>query len=112
MIRIYHNPRCKISREALSIIASKHDDYTIIPYLVQPLEIEELKDILVRLNLRPKDILRTKDKCFLPFRKLQMEDEEWLRVIHQHPELMERPIVIKNRKAIIARPAALLNDWL
>ena len=104
-MKIYHNPRCSKSREALKLIQEKGVDIEIIDYMKKPPTYDELKDVLVRLNMKPEQILRKGEKLFKEkYKGLQFEDEEWIQVMIENPRLIERPIVVKGPKAMVCRP--------
>lgn len=104
-MKIYHNPHCSKSREALKLIKEKGAEVEIIEYMKKPPTFAELKDVLVRLNMKPEQILRKGEKLFKKkYKGLNFEDDEWIQVMVENPKLIERPIVVKGPKAIICRP--------
>src|SRR6056297_946276 len=104
-VTIYHNPRCQKSRQSLELLRSNDMDPTIVEYLKETPSKEELKVILAKLNLGPKDILRKGEKIYKEkFKSMNFSDEEWLQVMIENPKLIERPIVVKGNKAVIGRP--------
>ena len=110
MITIYHNPMWSKSRKSVEILNEKNTDFKIVEYLKKGFEKKELIDISKKLDLRPKDFIRIKDK---KAKNLELEkDEEVFNAIMKYPGIIERPIVINKEKAIIARPAELLYDFL
>lgn len=105
MTTIYFNPRCSKCRETLEILEDKGEKPTIIEYLDAPPDERTLKDVLKKLGLRPKDIVRTKEDTFKAL-KLDLEDDSAvLKALVKHPVLLERPIVVKGDKAAVCRPA-------
>jgi len=105
MITIYHNPRCSKSREAKAILDKQGVDYKVVEYLKEIPSKVEFKKVLMQLNLKPKDILRKGEAIYKEkFKTAQFTDEEWIEVMLENPKLIERPIVIKQNKAIVARP--------
>lgn len=105
MIKIYHNPRCSKSREVLEILKSKNCQIEIIEYLKNPPSFDEIKDLLIRLHLKPIDIIRQNEDVFKTnFKNKNFSDEEWIMIIIENPILIERPIVVRKNKAIICRP--------
>jgi arsenate reductase len=115
MLTIYHNTRCKISRKVLNEIKEKVDekDIEIREYLKEPPSIEELRDLLVRLNLEPMDIIRKQEKIFKEnFKGKSFSDEEWLRILNENPKLIERPIVVRGNKAVLCRPPERVEEIL
>lgn len=104
MTTIYHNPRCSKSRETLALLEENGEEPTVVEYLKTPLDAKQLKAILKKLKLRPKDIVRTKEEAFKKTRVDLENDEAVLKAIEQEPVLLERPIVVKGEKAAIGRP--------
>ena len=103
---IYHNPRCSKSRQTLALLHEKGCEPKIFLYLEEELTFQDLKEILQKLNMEPRDLLRKGEgeykKNNLSNKKLSNED-----LIHsmiKHPKLIERPIVIKDDKAVLGRP--------
>ncbi len=104
-MKIYHNPRCSKSRQTLSIIQETGKEVEIIEYLKDTLSFEDLVLILEMLNIQPIELIR-KDEIIWKekYRGKQMTDDEIINAMRENPKLIERPIVIKNGKAIIGRP--------
>jgi len=106
MYKIYHNPKCTKSREGLEFLKSKNVDFEVIEYLKNPLTESELKNLLMLLNLKPLDIVRTQEELYkTEYKNLKLSDAEWIKIMVQNPKLIQRPIVVKNHKAVVARPA-------
>lgn len=104
MIQIYHNPRCGKSRNCLAFLDDSGQDYEIIKYLEQPPTYDELVSLLKKLNMKPLDLVRQKEKIWIEnFKNKTMTDDEIIQAIISNPILIERPIVIKEDKAIIGR---------
>jgi len=101
--KIYHNPRCRKSREALAALHETGDEIEVIEYLKTPPSVEQLKDLLIRLNLRPQDIIRKKESEFKPLKSLELTDDEWIKILEETPKLIERPIIVKGPRASVAR---------
>ena len=111
MITIYHNPMWSKSRKSVEILNQEKVNFNIIEYLKTPPNIEALKSLTKKLNLKPIEIIRKKDKLFKEFQIDAInEDEKILDIIVKNPKLLERPIIVKGEKAIIARPPELLYD--
>jgi arsenate reductase len=112
-IIIYHNPRCSKSREALKLITENNTPVKIIEYLKTPPDFKELKDLLVKLNLKPSQIIRTNEELFKKnFKNKNFSDDEWIKILTENPILIERPIVIKGNKAVIGRPPQIVKDLI
>ena len=110
--KIYHNPRCRKSREALAAIQESGAEVQIIEYLKEIPSVEELKDLFMRLNLRPHDIIRKKEAEFKPLKTLNLSDDEWIQILHETPKLIERPIVVKGSKASVVRTPEAIEEML
>ena len=113
MITIYHNPKCRKSREGLQYLQDKKLEYTIIEYLRNPLTREQLKDLLIKLNMRPEEIVRTQEDEFKEKLKgKSFNDEEWITILLENPKLIQRPIVVKNHKAVLGQPVEEIDRLL
>jgi arsenate reductase (glutaredoxin) len=110
MIKIYHNPRCRKSREGLKFLEEKKIDFEIVDYLKSGISISDIKDILLKLNLKPKDLIRTNEILYKKeLKNLNLKDEEWIKVISENPNLLCRPIVLAKHKGVIANPPENIN---
>jgi arsenate reductase (glutaredoxin) len=102
ILTIYHNPRCSKSRETLDILKQQTLDLVIIEYLKEPLSYEQL--LALRTHLPLKDFVRSNDPLFKTL-TLSLDDEESvLKAMCKAPQLMQRPIVLYQKKAVIGRP--------
>ena len=112
MYKIYHNPRCKKSRAGLKYMEDKNVELDIIQYLKTPLSVEELSDIFVKLNNKPSEMIRKQEAIYKSdFKGKSFNEDEWIRIIAQHPKLLNRPIVIGKHKAIWGDPADNLDEF-
>ena len=113
MIQIYHNPRCGKSRECLTYLEQSGKEFQVIKYLETVPTIEELKVIIEKLNIKPLELVRKKEKVWIEnFKNSTMTDEEIILAMVANPILIERPIVIDGKKAVIARPLEKMNTIL
>ncbi len=104
-MKIYHNPRCRKSRETLELLRKHGIEPEIVEYLKTPPTKEELRDILRKLGMKPQDIVRKGEAIYKEqYKGKELSDEEWLDVLVQHPRLIERPIVVDGERAVIGRP--------
>lgn len=105
MTTIYHNTRCRKSRETLAILEENKEDIVIINYLEVPPSEEELIKIIGLLEISPIELVRKNEAIWKEnFKGNEYNDQELITILHKNPKLIERPIVIKNNKAIIGRP--------
>lgn len=112
-MKIYHNPQCSKSNGALELI----QQHGIIPEVVEYLHTvptkEELIDILGLLQMKPLELIRTAELLFQEkFEGNSYTDEQWMDIMLQYPELIERPIVINGDKAVIGRPVERVLELL
>ncbi len=106
MVTIYHNPRCKKSRAGLQYLQTKTDDIQIVEYLKNPLSEEELKKLLMLLNKKPQEMVRTQEAVYKQnFKGKNFTDDEWVKIMVENPKLIKRPIVVKGNKAVWGDPA-------
>lgn len=104
-ITIWHNPRCKKSRDALKLLEEKNLDIKIVKYLEQTPNEQEIKDVLLMLGIAAKDLIRTKEAIYKEHDlKNVKNEEELIKAMVNNPKLIERPVVIKDGDAVIARP--------
>jgi arsenate reductase len=104
MLTIYHNPRCSKSRKTLQLIEQKNAEVTIVEYLKNPLNTEQIKRIIKLLNVSVLDIMRTKEAEFKEQNLKDADDETLIQALVNTPKLLERPIVIRGEQACIGRP--------
>jgi arsenate reductase len=104
MIKIYHNPRCGKSRNCLALLEESGQEYAVVKYLEQPPTFAELVSVLEKLNKKPLELVRQKEKVWVEnFKKKSMTDDEIIEAMVSNPILIERPILLKGDKAIIGR---------
>lgn len=106
MTRIYHNPRCSKSRDALKLLQDRGHEVEIVKYLETPPTAKDLKQLVKLLGVKPSELIRTGEKLFreLGLHEASLSASEWIEVLVENPRLIERPIVVHNGKAAIGRP--------
>lgn len=110
MIQIYHNSRCGKSRNCLLFLENSKKEFEIINYLVDKPTFEDLTEILKKLNFKPIELVRQKETIWIEnFKNNNLTDKEIIQAMVDNPILIERPIVINNEKAIIARDLDKIN---
>lgn len=113
MIKVYHNARCGKSRNCLAFLDDSNQDYEIIAYLTDTPTFDELKDLLEKLNLQPVELVRTKEKAWIEnYKDKNINDVEIIQAMIDNSILIERPIVIKDGKAIIGRDLDKVASFL
>jgi arsenate reductase (glutaredoxin) len=113
-IMIYQKPTCSTCRQAVQLVKESGKPFKAINYYETPFTKAQLKSLLKRAGLSPRDILRTKEDIYhdLGLAKKNLSDDEWLDTLIAHPDLIQRPIVEKGEKAILARPAESIKTLL
>ncbi len=110
MYTVYHNPRCKKSRAGLEYVKEKGMEHHIREYLKEPLTEAELARLLMKLHMKPEELVRTQEEYFRKELKgLELNDEEWIRVLVENPKLIRRPIVEGKYKAVIGDPSVNID---
>jgi arsenate reductase len=105
-VTIYHNPRCSKSRATLALLEARGVKPKIVDYLKTPPSAAELKAILRKLGLNPRDILRTSETVYaeLGLKTRDLDDDALIALMVKNPILIERPIVVAGDKAAVGRP--------
>lgn len=110
-IIVYHNSRCSKSRCALAYLDDKKVEYEIVEYLKDVPTKDELTNIIKMLGILPEGLVRKGEPDFKEnFKCRELTNSEWIEAMIQYPKLIERPIVIKNNKAVIARPTERIDE--
>jgi arsenate reductase len=113
MIQIYHNSRCSKSRECLAFLQNSELQFVVNNYLQTPPTLEELKNIISKLNIKPIELVRQKEKIWIEnYKNANLTDDAIIKAMVDYPVLIERPIVINKDKAVIARPLEKVNEIL
>ena len=113
MTTLYHNPRCSKSREALEILNEKGEEVNVIHYLKTPPTVDELRNLISLLKIKPLELIRAQEAEWKDnFKDKSLSDDELVEAMIAFPKLIERPIVVKNSKAIIGRPPQKIIDIL
>lgn len=112
-LKIYHNPRCSKSRDSFNLLTEKGLTFETVEYIKTPLSKEELTELLSKLNIPAKDLIRKGEKDFKEnFKGKELSEEEWIDAMLSFPKLIERPIVVKDDKAVIGRPIEKVIDLI
>lgn len=105
-MEFYHNPRCRKSREALSLLEEKGVTPEIILYLKDVPTESELEDIVSKLGIKPFGLVRKGETIYKETLKgRELSDSQWVKTMIENPKLIERPILVNGDKAVIGRPA-------
>ena len=111
---IYHNPRCSKSRQTLALLEENGVKPEIVLYLETPPSKEEIRDILNKLSMQPRQLMRIKEDLYKE-NKLSdksLSDDQLIDAMVKFPKVIERPIVLANNKAAVGRPPENVLDIL
>jgi len=113
MIQIYHNPRCGKSRNCLALMDKLDQDYEIISYLTESPDFDQLNSLLEKLNMKPIELVRSKEKIWIEsYKGKELTDNQIIQAMVDNPILIERPIVVRGNKAIVGRDLEKLVSFL
>lgn len=105
MITIYHNPRCRKSREALQLLEVSGVPFRVVDYQKEPLSPEDLEVLLRKLGIPAEALLRKQEALWKEqYRGQTLTEAELIGLMVTHPRLMERPVLVRGERALIGRP--------
>jgi len=105
-ITLYHNPRCSKSRDALALLREHDIEPVIKLYIDNPPDANELRALLKKLQIPARELLRSGEAVYkeLGLNNPSLTDDQLIEHMIAHPRLIERPIAIEGRRAVIGRP--------
>ena len=114
MLKVYFKPNCATCQTAMQLMkANTEEKIETVEYLVETPSEAELKEILEMLGMKAEDLVRKKEPLYKEqYEGRSLTNDEWIKVMHDHPILIERPIVVKDGKAILGRPIEKILDIL
>jgi arsenate reductase (glutaredoxin) len=113
-IVIYQKPTCTTCRQVHATLKESGVDFDAVDYYLDPIPKAKLKELLRKMGMKPRELLRTKESIYreLKLGERELSDNELLDLMVEHPDLIQRPIVEKGARAILARPPERLKDIL
>lgn len=113
-ITIYQKPSCTTCKEVFQILKELSVDFDSVDYFTDPIPKAKLKELIQKVGLPVEQLIRKKDQLFLDLRlgEKQLTESQWLDLLAIYPDLLQRPIVEKGEKAIVARPARKIREFL
>ena len=111
-ITIYHNPKCSNSRGALALLREAGHEPTIVEYLVTPPSRDALADLVAKMGIAPRDLVRAKEAVYAELGLADAGDDALLDAMAAHPILINRPIVVTDKGAKLCRPPELVKDLI
>ena len=109
-ITIYEKPTCTTCRKVNKILVEKGIDYNKVNYYIEPFAEQKLKSLLKKMNMKPSELLRKREKAAKSIDLKKMSEEKILKLLVSNPDLVERPIIEIGNKAVLARPPEKINE--
>ena len=104
-LKIYHNPRCRKSRETLNLIVENGEQPEIVEYLKNPPSASEIKELVDKLGIDVEKLIRKNESVFKDnYKGKEISSDNWFEILSKNPILIERPIVVKGKQAVLGRP--------
>jgi arsenate reductase len=113
-ITVYEKTTCTTCSSLVKLLQDHGVDFDRVDYMIDPIPIPKLKDLLRKARLQPRDVLRTTEPVYrdLNLADASLSDDRILAAIADHPELLQRPIVEKGDRAVLARPPEKVREIL
>ena len=113
-ITIYQKPTCTTCRQVYAILTKSGVDFDSVNYYFEPLSAQKIKDLLFKMRMSTKDLMRKNEPIYkeLEIESKNFTDDHLIALMAKHPDLIQRPIVERGAKAILARPAEKIKDIL
>ena len=112
-MKIYHNPRCRKSREGIKYLESKKINFEVIDYIKNNLSSDQIKNILKKLQLKPIELVRKNEVIWKEkYKGKDFTDDQLIKILTNEPKLIERPIIVSEKLAVIGRPAENIDKLL
>ncbi len=110
---IWHNPKCSKSREALKLVEEKGGAHDVVRYLDAPPSRDEIVELLKKLGISARELMRTKEELYKELGLAEVSDEaKLIDALAEHPRLIERPVLIEGNRAVIGRPVEKVVEFL
>src|SRR5437588_3358610 len=113
-ITVYEKPTCTKCREMDRYLRDSNIDFTQINYYLEPLSEQKLRDLIEKMGIKPRELLRTGESIYreLGLGRKELSDDEMISLMVKHPDLMQRPIVERGDHAVLGRPTENVKKLL
>lgn len=114
MITVYEKPTCTKCREMNKFLVAQGFDFEKVNYYIEPLSEQKLRELLKKMGMKPRDLLRTSESVYreLELGKKEFTDDEIIALMVKHPDLIQRPIVERGDRAVVGRPTENVKSLL
>jgi arsenate reductase (glutaredoxin) len=113
-ITVYEKPACTKCREMNRFLTEHGVDSTKVTYYIEPLSKEKLRELVKKMGIKPRALLRTSESIYreLGLGKKELSDDEILSLMAEHPDLIQRPIIERGDRAVLGRPTENVKELL
>jgi arsenate reductase (glutaredoxin) len=113
-ITIYQKPACTTCKEVFQILKETNTNFDAVDYFTDPIPKARLRELIQKIGLPVEALIRKKDQLYSDLRlgEKQLTEDQWLDLLAIYPDLLQRPIVERGDKAILARPARKIREFL
>ena len=113
-IKVYQKPTCSKCRMTLGILQERGVDFDSVNYYETPMNPDELRDVIKKLGISPRDILRKDEQVYkdLKLARRDLSDDELIQLMIENPDLIQRPIVVRGERAVLCRPPENVEELL
>jgi arsenate reductase len=113
-ITVYEKPTCTKCREADRLLRESGVDFDKVNYYLEPVGEAKLRELIAKVGLAPRELLRTGEAVYkeLGLGQREVSDDELIRLMAEHPDLIQRPIVERGERAVLGRPTERIKDLL
>ena len=113
MLQILHNSRCRKSRDCCAFIDKNGIEFEVINYLENPLNSDQIKALIIKLKIKPLELIRQKEITWIEnYKDKTLTNSQIINALIKHPILMQRPIIIDGERAIIGRDLTLIEQFI
>ena len=113
-ITVYEKPTCTKCREMNRFLSDHGVDFTKVNYYIEPLSEEKLRELVKKMGIKPRELLRTAEPIYreLELGKQEFSDDELIALMAEHPDLIQRPIIERGERAVLGRPTENVKELL
>jgi arsenate reductase len=113
-ITVYEKPTCTKCREADRLLRESGIDFEKVNYYIEPIGEEKLRELIGKMGISPRELLRTSEAVYkeLGLGDRELSDDEIIRLMVEHPDLIQRPIVERGPRAVLGRPTEKIKELL
>jgi arsenate reductase len=113
-LTVYEKPTCTTCRRLATLLEERGIDFERVDYHVEPLPADKIADLLRKARVKPREALRTREPIYaeLELAARELPDDEIIALMAEHPQLLQRPIVERGERAVLARPVELVVELI